>query len=200
MKKWICLLLCVCLIGIFGSCSKKEEQPQEPEIDQIRSICNLATLECHYHNVAKSEKTAGSGLSGLGEVDRKFWVEYTGVVKIGIDMSKVNMTVDGNTVVVSIPDAELMGISDIDENDLDENSYISSGDSWFNKNKISVEDQISAIQHAQKTMEESVKSNKTLLLNAQNRAKDLIKNYIVQLGEISGVDYEVRWEYITDTE
>lgn len=32
----------------------------EPDLAQIRSICDLATLECYYHNVAKSTKEKGS--------------------------------------------------------------------------------------------------------------------------------------------
>ena len=41
-----------------------------PDIAQIRTICELATLECYYHNVAKSVKEKGSGLLHIGE-DRK---------------------------------------------------------------------------------------------------------------------------------
>ncbi len=63
----------------------------EPALSQVRSICELATLECYYHNVAKSTKTKGTGLAHVGEKERKFWIEYTGVARIGIDMSDVNM-------------------------------------------------------------------------------------------------------------
>lgn len=44
-------------------------------------------------------------------------------------------------------------------------------------------------------MEESVKANSALLLSAQSRAKELIKNYIDCLGEISDVEYEITWVY-----
>ena len=42
----------------------------------------------------------------MGEKERKFWSEYTGVAKIGIDMSDVNMKVDGTSVEITIPDAK----------------------------------------------------------------------------------------------
>ena len=79
----------------------------EPDLAQIRSICDLATLECYYHNVAKSTKEKGSGLAHLGEKERKFWIEYTGVVKIGIEMSDVKMDVNGTSVQITIPGAKI---------------------------------------------------------------------------------------------
>ena len=70
----------------------------------------------------------------------------------------------------------------------------------MNSNKITAEDQTAAIENAQKEMEESVKANSALLLRAQNRAKELIKNYIDCLGEISGVEYEIKWVYANTDE
>lgn len=195
MKKTTLILLCVLLsCGTFGCAPKNRNSiKKEPDITQIRSICNLATLECYYHNVAKSTKTAGSGISHVGEVDRKFWIEYTGIAKIGIDMSKVDMQIEGDTVTVFLPNAKLLSI-DIEEDDLNEGSYIASADS-INSNKITAEDQTKAINNAQSTMAESVKNNPQLLLNAQSRAQDLIENYINQLGELSNTEYNIKWVY-----
>ena len=173
---------------------KAENTPKEPDIMQIRSICNLATLECYYHNVAKSEKKSGSGISHIGEVDRKFWVEYTGIAKVGIDMSEVDMKIEGDKVTVFIPEAKLLSTSIFDK-ELNEKSYIFSGDSWFNKNKITADDQTSAIKEAQSKMEETVINNSSLLLSAQTRAQKLIENYIVQLGQLSNIEYKIEWVY-----
>ena len=192
MRKGL-VLICLGIILLCCACSKKEPQIQ-PQETQMRSICELATLECYYHNVAKSEKKAGSGISHLGEVDRKFWIEYTGIAKIGIDMSKVDMKIEGEKVTVFIPNAKLLSI-DISETDLNEKSYITSGDSWFNNNKITADDQTSAINNAQSTMAESVKNNSSLLLSAQSRAQELIENYIVQLGQLSNIEYKIEWVY-----
>ena len=195
MKKIAIVLLFAFVVSMFSGCSQKaESNPKEPDITQIRSICNLATLECYYHNVAKSEKKAGSGISHIGEVDRKFWIEYTGIAKIGIDMSKVDMKIEGEKVTVFIPNAKLLSI-DISETDLDEKSYITSGDSWFNNNKITADDQTSAINNAQNTMAERVKSNSSLLFSAQSRAQELIENYILQLGQLSNIEYKIEWAY-----
>ena len=165
----------------------------EPEISQIRNICNLATLECYFHNVAKSEKTAGTGITHLGEVNRSFWIEYTGTVKLGIDLNKIDMNVTENKVEITLPQAEVLG-TNIDTPTLNENSYIISQDSFFNKNKITAEEQITAIDEAQKKMEKTVSENTALLTSAQNRAKALIENYITQLGEAAGQTYTIVWK------
>ncbi len=198
MKKVTATILSVLMAVVLSGCSiKAESSPKEPDITQIRSICNLATLECYYHNVAKSEKKAGSGVTHIGEVDRKFWIEYTGVAKIGIDMSEVDMKIEGEKITIFIPDAKMLSI-DVRETDFDEKSYIISGDSWFNKNKITADDQTFAINNAQSTMAEGLKNNSSLLLSAQNRAKDLIENYIVQLGQLSNIEYKIEWIYEDD--
>jgi len=197
MKKLILLVVTMALsVSLIGCSNQKEVVNKEPEITQIRSICTLATLECYYHNVAKSVKTAGEGIAHVGEVDREFWIEYTGVAKVGIDMSKVSMTIDGSNVEIKIPEAELIGKVDIEESGL---NYIFSNDG-LNKNEITVDDETKAINDAQKEMQESIKNNKTLLLNAQSRAQELIENYVVQIGKITGVDYKITWIYDDGTQ
>ena len=37
-----------------------------PDLGRVQSICELATLECYYHNVAKSTKEPGRGLFHFG--------------------------------------------------------------------------------------------------------------------------------------
>ena len=187
-------ILAVMLTVVLTGCGKQETvQMPEPKIEQVRSICNLATVQCYYHNVAKSEKKAEKGLTHLGEKDRKFWIEYTGIANLGIDVAEVQMNVDGTEIEVTLPEAKLLNIS-IDRKTLNEDSYISSADG-LNKNEITAEDQTAAINQAQQEMQKTVAANTTLLLNAQNRAKKLIENYIVQLGEAAGVEYHITWKY-----
>lgn len=184
------LLMLTLMMGSLQGCSKKETPV--PELTQVRSICNLATLKCYYHNVALSEKEASNFL----EKDKKFWIEYTGIANVGIDMSKVQMKIDGEKVKVTLPSAKLLNIS-IEENDLNENSYFFSDDGIF-KNKITADDQAKAINDAQEEMKKEVRENTAVMASAQNRAKTLIENYIKQLGEASGIEYQIEWKYIED--
>ncbi len=197
MKKRALLLgiLLLSFVTVTG-CGKKAE-PIKPELVQIRNICDLATLECYYHNVAKSQKTAGSGITHWGEQDRKFWIEYTGIAWLGIDMSKVEMEVSGENIRLTMPKAKVLKIG-IDDATLDEDSFIFSKDGFFNKNKITVEEQTDAIQKAQEKMKETVAANEELILTAQKRAETLIENYINHLGDAAGMTYQITWEYLEE--
>ncbi len=196
MKKNTALFFAaILLITVFSGCASKvtDISIKEPDILQVRNICNLATLDCYYHNVAKSVKTAPSGITHLGEKDRTFWIEYTGVARLGIDMSKVEMKIHGTDIELNMPKATVLSIT-IDKQTLGEDSYIASPDG-LNKNKITANDQTQAISTAQKDMEETVRENSSLLLSTQNRAKILIENYIHQLGEAAGIEYNIKWTF-----
>lgn len=193
MKNKVKILSALILsLALFAGCKEKTEQRKEPSIDQVRNICNLATVESYYHNVAKSVKPKGVGLSHIGENDRKFWIEYTGLARLGIDIGDVTMEVSGADVKITLPKAQVLSIS-IDMDSLGEESYISSQDG-FNSNKISAEDQTKAIKESQEQMKEKVMNDEKLLLMAQNRAKKLIENYLIQLGKTQGIDYKITWD------
>ncbi len=176
-------------VGIAYICVPKKVNKQ-PEISQVRAICNLATLKTYYHNVAKVEKSK----DWIFQKDRELWIEYTGIATIGIDMSKVEMKIEGNKVIVSLPQAKLLSI-DIDEEKINEDSYFYSKDNIVFKNQITAEEQTQAINEAQNNMKNSVEENGQLLKMAQERAKDLIVQYITQLGELSETNYDIEWQY-----
>lgn len=193
MRKIAIILLIALLVSVIGGCGTKT--PVEPDLSQIRSICELATLECYYHNVVKATKPKTEGFAGIGEVDREFWMEYDGIVKIGIDLSQVLLEVNANKVTVTLPEAKIVEVA-IDKETWDASVYIHSEDSWFNKNKITADDQTKAFAQAQKEMEEEAAGNTYLLETARNRAQKLIENYIHRLGELSGIEYEIHWKYM----
>ncbi|MCD8012901.1 MAG: DUF4230 domain-containing protein [Lachnospiraceae bacterium] len=205
MKKNISIIIIsIMIMSLLASCGQNSETVTistdaetqinaiEPELSEIRSICNLATLECYYHNVAKSTKGKGSGVSHAFEQERVFWIEYTGVAKIGIDVSKIKMEIDGTDITITIPNAHLIS-ADVEEISADD--YISSSDGLIIKNPISADDQTNAVAEAQEAMKESVESNSTLLTSAQERAKKLIQNYIDQLSDATGIEYNIQWNY-----
>ena len=164
----------------------------EISLDAIKEIGELAALKCYYNNVAKSEKKPESGLAHLGEKSRSFWIEYTGSVEIGYDVSGISMSVKDNTVTISLPEPKIT--CDLDEDSWDEDSYIIEKDQFFQKNPITAKDQVKAINNAQKHMEKTLRENSSLLKAAEKQAKILIKNYIKRVGEASGFEYAVEWE------
>ncbi len=165
----------------------------QPSLVQIRNICQLAVLKVYFHNVAKAVKTAGSGLTAIGEQDREFWFEYSGYAEIGIDMSRVSMEFDGETVYVTLPPVELINGVNIDSSSYNLDSVVVEGEDWYrlNHNDITAEDLTGAINNANYSMQNSIMSNSTLMMNAQQRAEDLITNYIQQVAKCADTTYTV---------
>lgn len=190
-KAYISTVLLLSLV--ICSCGKKENTFQKPQLEEIRTICQLATMECYYNNVAKSVKTSGNGILHWGEKDRTFWIEYSGRAVLGVDMTKVEMKIRGKKVTITMPKAELLRIS-AEEKTFNEDSFVSSEDSFFNKNKITAMDQQKALADAQATMKEKVEADSTLFLRAQEKAKKLIQNYVNKIGELEGVEYQIIWK------
>ena len=197
MKKYILFVLCMIMILVLSSCSYlKKTNIGEPELAAIRDICKLSTLECYYHNVAKLEKSGETGILGITtKSSRQLWIEYTGVVKIGIDFADVSMEIDGNKVLIYMPEAEYIDMYILEETLTPDSFHISKDKSslWY-ENKITPEDQRNAITEAQQKMKDDVMANKSLLLNAKQRAQELIEKYITNLGEACGITYNVIFE------
>ncbi len=195
MKK-IILVVVVLIMAMLTACENASSvsEAEEPSLTQIRQICKLATLECYYHNVAKSTKTAGSGITHWLEEDRDFWTEYSGVVKLGVDMSKGNMEVIGNEIIISIPDAEVLSIK---PDATSVQNPIVEADS-INSNPILSTEVTQAINDSELMTKAQIDNNSSLLASAQDRAKNLIANYIKQLGDISGVKFTIKWKSVNE--
>ncbi len=69
MKKMIALLLALAALLGCTACGQKEEAPTvELDVTEMRAICELSTMDCYYHNVAKYfEKDAQKGFLGIGK-------------------------------------------------------------------------------------------------------------------------------------
>ena len=185
----ISIILLAITLFICSSCSKKEEtKAVEPHITQMRSICELATMECYYHNVAKFKQEDVEGIL-LWKKDKHFWIEYSGVVKVGIEASLLDIKVDGDKVTISIPPAKVLGI-DVDETRYNEDSIVVADGSA----DVTGEDQTKALKEAQKNMKKEAKNDKALLASAQDRAKTLLEEYVNNIGEAVGKNYKITWK------
>ncbi len=163
----------------------------EPDEVKVKNICQLATLECYYNNVAKATKSGGSGIAHLGEKDRVFWVEYSAVATLGVDVSKVSIEVYDNTLVVYLPDAQVLEKVSVVPNSYDSNSIIKDLDGKINSNDITASDITKAVNDSLGELTEEVENDSALLGTAKDRAKVLIKDYIEKINEYSDKKYIV---------
>ncbi len=191
MRKGL-VLICLGIILLCCACGKEEPQIQ-PQETQMRSICELATLECYYHNVAKYKEEDAEGIL-LWKKDKHFWMEYEGVVTLGIDAALVTIDVNGTEVSITIPPARILECK-VDEESLTPDSIIVAKKSA----DVKAEDQMEAFAEAQTKMEQTAASDKTLLANAQQRAQKLLEDYVNNIGNLTGQQYTIKWIYVDET-
>lgn len=194
MKKYISTILCVILMVLCTSCANekndKSSNSVKPESSQMKMICELATMECYYHNVAKYKEEDAAGMLWWKK-DKEFWVEYSGVVKLGVDASLINISVKGEKVSISMPVAKVLS-SKVDEATLTKDSFIVAD----NSADIDADDQTTAYKEAQKNMENTAAKDTALLANAQQRAQSLIEEYVNNIGDAVGMKYTIEWTFI----
>ena len=174
----------LCLTG----CGK---ETQTANFSGVTSVCELATLKCYYHNVAKAE-TEASGIFAkwLKTGYKKIWTEYSGIIEYGIDISQVTVSEpDKNGVVtVTMPDAQILNV-DVDEDSLGtpltDTGFLTS---------VTTEEKTTTLAGAQEAMEQQAKENTEMLSQAKARAKTLIEEYIKNVGESIGEEYTVEWK------
>lgn len=185
IKRLAVLCLVVCML--FSACGKKEEEPKEDlSLTQMKSICELATLKCYYHNVAKITKEKDVL---WWDTTAELWIEYSGIVKLGVDITNLDMQVDQNQVTITMPKAKVLSCQ-VDQTSLDKDSYYTNREG-LGAEKINADDQTEAIKTAQENMLENVESDESLLQQAQNRAQELLEQYVKNVGNAMGKTYEV---------
>lgn len=193
---FIALLLTIGLLTSCGNSADATSVQEQLSQSVIENICNLSTLECYFHNVAKADKNSyvdGTFFDFLKR-NRKLWIEYNGIVKVGIDGSKVKIKPTETGIEITIPEAQIISIS-YDDDSLNRATIYASEDDWLVPNVITADIQSDAIQFAQTQMAMDVENNKQLMKNAQIRAQVLIKSYIEKLAAASDQDIQITWKY-----
>lgn len=195
MRGYIILFLVLVVVSC-SSCSNEQQRTiaMEPQVSEMKSICELATMDCYYHNVARYKEEDAAGFL-FWKKDKHFWIEYAGIVTIGIDASLVDIEVADEQVTITMPPAKVLGCK-VDENTLSEDSFIIDKKSA----DIDARDQTEVFKAAQNNMEKSAAEDSTLLSNAQRRAQKLLEDYVNNIGELIGKQYKIKWIYLESDE
>lgn len=180
MKKLFTVLFAVLLAFSTAACGKSEDAktPQiEPDQARMRAISELSVMECYYHNVAKfDQKNAEQFL--FWSKDKRFWIEYSGTVRIGVDAAEVKLeSIGDDKFKVTIPFGRVLSCT-VDSGSLTADSYVVDTDSAA----VTADDEVYAFQEAQKQLEANATKN-TKLLN----------EYIQNVGSTVGKNYSVTW-------
>lgn len=177
------------LTNVHGKPKQNDRQVSE---SNIKRICELATLECYYHNVSNWTQDAYGPFAFTGYGEKKLWIEYDGMVRVGIKAGEIHFSEPDkdNVITVTIPTATILS-KDLDENSISEIS--SDRTVLFFTDAVNTEDRRKALAAAQEDMEESASRNETILAEAQDRAKKIIERNIIAAGEAAGIHYKVKF-------
>ena len=113
MKRAIAAL-CVATLACSAVGCGEEKKEAIPTFSNATYIAQMATLKCYYHNTAKLSHE-GSWFFNNGY--KRMWMEYSGIVKYGIDADKVTISPDanGHRVVITVPPAHVLDDPDVNE-------------------------------------------------------------------------------------
>lgn len=184
----------ICCILILTGCGKNDIPNLEKNLSNMELIGDLIVHKIYYHNVADHKKDAQDGLLHIFDKDRDLWVEYTGTVELGIDLTKVNVETKGNKVKVFIPKTKIL-TPNIEQNGKNSFKFYTSKDGLLNGNELTMVDSTKAVQIAQEKMLETVKKDTQLLRTTQIRAKNIIEARIAMFSEMDESKYIIEWTY-----
>lgn len=196
MKKQSVAAACVTALLLLTTACGKAEAPvlPVPQEGQVKAICQLAVLECDYHNLAKFEQKDASKFLWMTK-DKRFWVEYSATAVLGIDVKQVSMELQGDVVSITLPRARVLNCS-VNGDSLSPDSYIVDKESA----PVTAEDEVRAFKDAQDSLQQTVEADGDMLDLAQTRVEDLLRNYVNSLAKATGTEYQVEFHYIEEDE
>lgn len=196
MRKIINMLLIILLVISASSCAQEEKVIKEIEVKEMRAIAELATVECYFHNVAKFDQNNNKTWFEFWKKENvRFWIEYEGVVIIGIKADEIKIKVDGENVTITLPKAEVLDVK-VNETSLTDKSFIYD----TNSQMPTAEMETAAFKEAQQRMKDEAEANNALLVNAEDNAKELLENYVKYIGDLIGIEYKIEWIEIETTD
>lgn len=196
MKKQSVAAACVTALLLLTTACGKAEEPALPlpQEEQVKTICQLAVLECEYHNLAKFEQKDASKFLWMTK-DKRFWVEYSATAVLGIDADQVSMELQGDVVSITLPRARVLKCK-VNGDSLSKDSYIVDKDSA----PVTAQDEVAAFQEAQDGLQKTVEADNNMMNLAQKRAEELLRNYVNSLAKATGTEYQVEFYYIEEDE
>lgn len=192
LKRNMALFTALLTLAVCASCGASPEDPVNigPEVSRMKAICELAVMDCYYHNVAKFREEDAEGIL-FWKKDKNFWIEYSGVVRIGVDVAAVSIEVADTQVTVTLPPTKVLDC-EVDSASLSKESFIVAKDSA----SIDASDEIEAFGQAQAALENTAASDTALLAEAQQRTQALLEDYVTNIGDAVGKQYTITWVYL----
>lgn len=178
-------------LGVFSTISYINNKEGNTSIDiaviekKVNSIAELSTIEYYYTTLAKYENYKDFYGWKIPLTTTKFFITYDGVIKAGIDLSKVKVSIVGKTVLIEIPKATVLS----HEVKYDTMQIVDETYSIFNR--ITITDYNNFMLNEAKTMVTKA-ANDGLFQKAQQNAIRIIQDLIEPLIP-ENYDYSIRF-------
>ena len=168
---------------------RPDNKTEKHDLFNIEMISELTTLECRYHNVAVRDKEGNALTVGKQYV----WFEYDVIIDVGIDINEVKIeepNADG-VVKIYLPPAKILGAAE-------DKATISKPVcdlGWLTELTADEERQI--INEGIQKLKNDAKTQE-VIHQAYNSAKDVLEQYVINVGKLIGEDYTVEWIKVPD--
>lgn len=176
------------LIEIEKLVEVEKEITAEMVEDGLREMGTLTTQEYFFTEVVtySSIKSLLNTNIKLGFTESSYLASYDGVVRAGIDFSKISVAKDeaGTTIRIKLPAAEIQSI------DIDPNSFELYSEKVGFANPISVEDFNSSLVELEQTARQKA-IDRGVLERADENAQTVIRNFVGSLIDLSGCRLEI---------
>lgn len=155
----------------------------------IETISELTTINCRYHNVAVYDKEG----KALGVGEQYVWFEYDVIVEAGIDVDKVRIEEPTSNGVVKIylPPARIFGAR------VDKSTISKPVCDLGPFTKLTANDELNIVYEGIEKLKDDVKTQEIINI-AYNSAKDVVEQYVVNIGKSVGEKYTVDWIELSD--
>lgn len=145
---------------------------------QLQEIEELATLSYNYTKVGKFSNNLKFNGWNIPLTQKSFLITYSGKLKAGIKMDKINISLKNNIITVSIPEIEILS------NEIDENSIEVYDETKNVFNPISINDYTEfAKKQKEEVAQEAIENG--LLSEAATKTQKTIKRYLNAIPNIS---------------
>lgn len=130
---------------------------------QLSNIQELSTVEYYYTNMGRFENQLDFYGWAVPLTRKSFIISYDGVIKAGVDLSAVTVSVSGGQIIVTLPEAEIFS------HEIPEDSIVIFDETHNIFNPITISDYTGFTQDQKAEVEAGVVEN-GLLAQANERA------------------------------
>ncbi|MCI9563912.1 MAG: DUF4230 domain-containing protein [Dysosmobacter sp.] len=148
------LLICGAVLAAFLCGLRQASQAAEPQItgdllaSRLRSVQELVTVSYYYTNMGRFENQVDFYGWKVPFTTKSFIVSYDGVIKAGVDLEQLQVSIGGGEVTVTLPESRIIS-HEIPEDSLE---VFDESDNLFNH--ITIEDYTAFTQDQKSAMEQ----------------------------------------------